>query len=114
MASNRDAVAIVSAMPTLRRGLALIEVLAACTVFAVGLLAVARLTGEAARLAAAARADARADDTADSLNADAALRPCSDTLALAESRVDLERRLRAIRVTIAPDQTIEALVPCRP
>ncbi|MBI2796183.1 MAG: hypothetical protein HYX65_05690 [Gemmatimonadetes bacterium] len=98
----------------MRRGLALIEVLAACSVLAAGLLVVARVTGEAARLAAVARADARAVDRADSLVADAALRPCADATGDTTVRVDLRRRLRTVRVTVTPATTLEATVPCRP
>lgn len=102
--------AIVRAMP---KGLALVELLAACTVLAVGLLAVARLTGEAARLATEARVEARAVDRADSVLAAAALRPCADTVGGAFTRVDFDRRLRTVRVDIAPAVVLEATVPCR-
>ena len=104
-------------MSVMRHGLALIEVLAACTVLGAGLLLVARLTGEAARLATAARDDARAIHRADSVIADAALRACDDSAtrsAIATLTVDRERRLRTVRVTIPPTTVIEAVVPCRP
>ena len=104
-------------MPVMRHGLSLIEVLAACTVLAAGLLVVARLTGEAARLASFARADVLALHRADSVIADAALRACSDSSArsgISSASVNPDRRLRTVRVTIGAATVIEAIVPCRP